>query len=83
MPNKNLFASEDSYKSYKQREYDRYYGTTQLWAPRQWTDEELATLVRNYNLTARELSSILRRSVKSIEHKKKFVRDNELLPVEN
>ncbi len=75
MARKDTFSSESSYKKYKKREYERYYASTQIYPKRKWTLWEIIFLKEHSNLTTMELSEILHRSVKSIEHKKRRIRE--------
>lgn len=76
---RKYFKTEEAYEENKIKEYRRYYVSTQLYEPRTWTDDEVKLLINNYSLTARELSNILHRSIKSIEHKKGYLRKHGLV----
>ncbi len=76
------FASEESYRKWREKEYRRYYTSTQLYKPRKWTDEDEDLLLKHYSLTAMELSPILHRSVKSIEHRKSVLRKRGLVHID-
>lgn len=81
MAKKERFKSEDTYRAYKRKEYARYYESTQLYERRKWEDEEVLFLINNYKQPTRELSAEMQRSIKSIEHRKRILRDKHLLPV--
>lgn len=68
------FSSEEAYKKYKHRLYDNYYRATALYKRRLWqADEEMAVIKQS--CTDRELSKELHRSIKSIEHKRRSLKD--------
>lgn len=68
------FSSEEAYKKYKRRQYDTYYRATALYKRRLWqADEEMAVIKQN--CTDRELSKEVHRSIKSIEHKRRLLKD--------
>lgn len=68
------FSSEEAYKRYKHRQYDNYYRATALYKRRLWkADEEMAVIKQD--CTDRELSKELHRSIKSIEHKRRSLKD--------
>lgn len=68
------FSSEEAYKKYKHRQYDNYYRATALYKRRLWqADEEMAVIKQS--CTDRELSKELHRSIKSIEHKRRSLKD--------
>lgn len=68
------FSSEEAYKKYKRRQYNNYYRATALYKRRLWQDDEEMAVIKQ-NCTDMELSKELHRSIKSIEHKRRLLKD--------
>ena len=83
MAKRSGFKSEESFRKYKQAEYERYYVSTQLYPMRRWEDSDIDFLIKNYDLPVRKLSVLLERSAKAIEHKKRLLRKQQLVCVED
>lgn len=63
------FTTREKYVQYKNKERARYYTSTALYPPKYWTTSEDITLIR-WSGTDLELSKILGRSTKSIQHRR-------------
>lgn len=64
------FGSEESYKKYKKKERARYYGASSFIYPkRPWRPDE-DTIVLEHEYPDTELSTLLHRSVKAIQHRR-------------
>ena len=74
MPKASNYASSDALHAARIKERERYY--TQKYQPRAWTVEEEEVLL-NWTGTDRELSKVLQRNIKSIQHKRARLRHTE------
>lgn len=79
MASRKCFKTEEGYMRYKRREYERYYGSTQLYPPRRWDDSEIDFLINNYDTKVRDLSFVMQRPAKSIEHVKARLRKSGII----
>lgn len=73
MSRKN-YKSDEAYAAAKVLERERYYTGTGTGGGHTWSVSEDDFLLRNNNLTAKELSAALGRSVKAIEHRRHRLR---------
>ena len=66
--------TEEEYRERKSQERKRYYGETAYkYKPREWTTQE-EIILESFEGTDRELSCILKRSVKAIQHHRAKIR---------
>lgn len=68
MSRKN-FKTDADYRKAKRKFYKYYYAGTANYRPRFWEENEDVILI-NWDGTDRELSEVLKRSTKSIQHRR-------------
>ena len=69
MNRKESYANIDKWRATCSKQKKRYYGRTQLYEPREWTQEEI-DLILARDMTDMELSELIHRSVQAIQIKR-------------